>query len=60
MGTVVISIVIALITAILAWAIRYVMTWCIGTYQGMFFNAMAVETLFSDVVGSNIGRKCKI
>lgn len=44
------AIITALLALLLGWIIKYIMTWFLGIYAEMFYNAMAVETTFYDVI----------
>ena len=48
------AIITALIVGLLSWLIKLVFEWAGSTYHGMFFNAMAVETSFYDVIDGGL------
>lgn len=52
-GTIV-AVVTTLLVSLLGYIAKEVMTWFLGVYYTMFYSAMAVETLFYDVIDSGL------
>ena len=50
MVALVIALVTALIISLLGFIVKMLMTWFLSVYSAMFYNAMAVETLFYDII----------
>lgn len=51
---VILGIITTLLTGLLGWLIKAIMSWCLQVYDTMFYNAMAVETCFYDVIDNGL------